>query len=266
VLDFIATSPAKICNPAPKTEEERIHRSALKSREHKRLNSLKILRFNDTDRELIQQTKAYADAFVDALALSGTISEDQIQAALQQAHIASDGYYSVEHAKQWNTTFEFPAEAIAADAALLDSCGNDFTLMCQTKQSKLAHNRIFVKKWQLNRTTSRLRFTNKWVQGVQLRRQLLKKTKTSRGELSLSSSDGDMTTCSQSSSDCDSATSRNVQAQDTLEFNLNVMDADQERDTGMCCDLDSSLTGSSAWTDDDLFLDSFFGFDFDWSL
>ena len=52
----------------------------------------------------------------------------------------------MEHAKQWNTTFEFPAEAIAADAALLDSCGIDFTLMCQTKQSKLAHNRISVQR------------------------------------------------------------------------------------------------------------------------
>ena len=132
----------------------------------------------------------------------------------------------------------------------------------------------FVKKWQLNRTTSRLRFTNKWVQGVQLRRQLLQKKKTSRGELSLSSSDGDVTTCSQSSSNCNSATSSDVQAQDTLEINLHAMDADQETDTGMyrdldrgmCCDLDSSLTGASAWTDDDLFLDSFFGFDFDWSL
>jgi hypothetical protein len=78
--------------------------------------------------------------------LNGTISEDQILTALQQAHIASDGYYSVEHAKQWNTTFEILAEAIAADAALLDSCGNVFTLMCQTKQSKLAHNRISVQQ------------------------------------------------------------------------------------------------------------------------
>ena len=146
MLDFIATSPAKKSNPAPKTEEERIHQSALKSKEHKRLNNLKILRFDDTDKELVQKTKAYADAFVIALGLNGTISEDQILTALQQAHIASDGYYSVEHAKQWNTTFEFPAEAIAADAALLDSCGNDFTLMCQTKQSKLAHNRISVQR------------------------------------------------------------------------------------------------------------------------
>ena len=146
MLDLIATSPANNCTPAPQTEKERIHRSALKAREHKRLNNLKVLRFDDTDKELVQKTKAYADAFIVALGLGGTISEDQILTALQQAHIASDGYYSVEHAKQWNTTFEFPAEAIAADAALLDSCGNDFTLMCQTKQSKLAHNRISVQR------------------------------------------------------------------------------------------------------------------------
>jgi hypothetical protein len=127
-------------------EEERIHQSALKSKEHKRLNNLKILRFDDTDKALVQQTKSYADDFIAALDLGETLSEDQILTALQQAHIASDGYYSVEHAKQWNTTFEFPAEAIAADAALLHSCGNDFTLMCQTKQGKLAHNRISVKR------------------------------------------------------------------------------------------------------------------------
>jgi hypothetical protein len=113
----------------------------LKSREHKRLN-----RFDSTDNKLLQQTKAYADAFITALNLGGTISEDQILTALQQAHIASDGYYSVEHAKQWNTTFEFLAEVIAADAALLASCGNDFTLMCKTKQSKMAHNRISVQR------------------------------------------------------------------------------------------------------------------------
>ena len=76
MLDLIATTPAKNCNPAPQTEEERIHRSALKSREHKRLNSLKILRFDDTAKELVQKTKAYADAFIVALGLGGTISED----------------------------------------------------------------------------------------------------------------------------------------------------------------------------------------------
>ena len=54
-------------------EEERIHRSALNSREHKRLNSLKILRFDVTDKELEQQTKCYADDFIAALDLGGTI-------------------------------------------------------------------------------------------------------------------------------------------------------------------------------------------------
>ena len=83
MLDFIATPPAKHWNPAPQTEEKRIHRSALKSREHKRLNSLKILRFDDTDKELVQKTKAYADAFIVALGLGGTISEDQILTALR---------------------------------------------------------------------------------------------------------------------------------------------------------------------------------------
>ena len=78
---------------------ERIHRNALKSREHKRLNSLKILQFNDIDKKLVQHTKFYADAFIAALDLGGTITEDQIFTALQQARIASDGYYSVEHAK-----------------------------------------------------------------------------------------------------------------------------------------------------------------------
>ncbi len=91
--------------------------------------------------------KAPAKALVaPALNLGGTVSEDQILNALQQAHIASDGYYNVTHAQQWNTTIEFPPEAVAADAALLQSCGNDFSLMCRAKQSKLAHNRLSVRR------------------------------------------------------------------------------------------------------------------------
>ena len=66
--------------------------------------------------------------------------------ALQQARIASDGYYNVTHAQQWNTTFEFPPEAIAVNVALLESCGNDFALMCRAKQSKLALNRLSVRR------------------------------------------------------------------------------------------------------------------------
>ena len=62
------------------------------------------------------------------------------------------------HAQQWNTTFEFPPEAVAADVALLESCGNDFALMCRVKQSKLAHNRLSVRRViETFRTTVRVR-------------------------------------------------------------------------------------------------------------
>ena len=123
-----------------------------------------------------------------------------------------------------------------------------------------------------------------------VRRQLLKKKnekkkrkKKKKTSLESSSSSDMATTCHHPSSDCNDATSRDIQIQKhTLD---DVFDVDQERDMGMysdlerdmgmysdlerdmCCDLDSSLTGSSAWTnDDDLFLNSCFGFDFDWSL
>ena len=139
-------SPQFFLRPPQKTEQERIQQGALKSREHRRINSLKILHFDSTDNELVQITKSFADSFISALNLGGTVSEDQVLNALQQAHIASDGYYNVTHAQQWNTTFEFPPEAVAADAALLQSCGNDFALMCKAKQSKLAHNRLSVRR------------------------------------------------------------------------------------------------------------------------
>lgn len=142
-------------------------------------------------------------------------------------------------------------------------------------------SRSFVKKWQLNRMTNRLCFSNKWVYGMLVRRQLLKKKnekKKRKKKTSLeSSSSSDMiTTCHHPSSDCNDASSRDIQTQEhTLEFDYDVFDVDLKRDMvmcsdlerDMCCDLDSSLTGSSTWTnDDDLFLDSCFGFDFDWSL
>ena len=139
-------SPQFFSRPPQKTEQERIQQGALKSREHRRINNLKILHFDSTDNELVQITKSFADSFISALNLGGTVSEEQVLNALQQAHIASDGYYNVTHAQQWNTTFEFPPEAVAADAALLQSCGNDFALMCKAKQSKLAHNRLSVRR------------------------------------------------------------------------------------------------------------------------
>jgi hypothetical protein len=91
---------------------------------------------------LVAKTKATVDAFSTALGIVGQISEADILSALQQAHIASDEYYNMTHAAAWNTTFEFPPEAIAADRMLWDQCGHDFTLMCKTKQDKLAGNRL----------------------------------------------------------------------------------------------------------------------------
>ena len=86
------------------------------------------------------------DSFLDAIGLKLSVSTDHILQALEQAHIASDEYYNVTHAQRWNTTFEFPADAIATDEALLDSCSNDFTLMCKTKQEHLAHNRLSLRR------------------------------------------------------------------------------------------------------------------------
>ena len=62
--------------------------------------------------------------------------------ALQRAHIASDEYYNLKHAAAYNTTFEFPQEAIDEDMQLWKQCSHDFTLMCKTKQDRLADNRL----------------------------------------------------------------------------------------------------------------------------
>jgi hypothetical protein len=91
-------SPQFFPRPPQITEQERIQHGALKSREHRRINNLKILHFDWTDNELVQITKSFADSFISALNLRGTVSEEQILNALQQAHIASDGYYNVTHA------------------------------------------------------------------------------------------------------------------------------------------------------------------------
>ena len=95
------------CSPPRKTEQDRIQHGALKSREHKRINNLKILHFDSTDNELVQITKSFVDSFISALNLGGTITDEQILNALQQARIASDGYNNVTYAQEWNTTFEF---------------------------------------------------------------------------------------------------------------------------------------------------------------
>ena len=62
---------------------------------------------------LVAKTKA-------TLGIIGQMSEADIFSALQQAHIASDEYYTMVHAAAWNTTFVFPPDAIAADRMLWD--------------------------------------------------------------------------------------------------------------------------------------------------
>ena len=128
------------------TEKDRIQRSACRSKEKQRINNLKILQFDNKDRDLIQSTKSHVDSFLTAIGLKLSISTEHILQALQQAHIASDEYYNVTHAQRWNTTFVFPVDAIAKDVALFDSCSNDFTVMCKTKQERLAHNRMSLRR------------------------------------------------------------------------------------------------------------------------
>ena len=119
---------------------------ALKAKERLRLNNLKILRFDSTDNRRIQAAKSAVDSFCAALGIKDSLSEEVILDALKQAHIASDEYYSLANAVAWNTTFEFPQSAVAADHQLWQECGQDFTLLCKTKQSKLAANRLSVER------------------------------------------------------------------------------------------------------------------------
>ena len=120
--------------------------AALKAKEKIRINNLKVLHFDATDKAKIQDAKSKVDSFCSALGITGTLSEKTILDALHQAHIASDEHYNLATAAAWNTTFEFPAEAIAADKQLWDQCSQDFTLMCSTKQRKLASNRLSVER------------------------------------------------------------------------------------------------------------------------
>lgn len=85
-------------------------------------------------------------AFIKALGLQLKITAVQIRTALEEAHKAADGHYTLKHAEQWNTDFEFPQSAIDADTKLWIECSNDLTVMCKVKQAKLAHNRISVQR------------------------------------------------------------------------------------------------------------------------
>ena len=116
------------------SETERMQRGAMKAREKLRINSMKILQFDSTDKGKVAKAKMAVDEFTHSLAIKAQLSDKDILDALQQAHIASDEYYNLKHAAAWDTTFEFPPEAISADMELWKQCSRDFTLMC--KQNK----------------------------------------------------------------------------------------------------------------------------------
>ena len=98
----------------------------LKTKEKLRINNLKILHFRSYAG---RQNKSNRGCF---LVSFGDHRSSIRSGHPQQAHIASDEYYTMAHAAAWNTTFEFPPEAIAADRMLWDQCGHD----------KLASNRL----------------------------------------------------------------------------------------------------------------------------
>ena len=123
----------------------------------------------------------------------------------------------------------------------------------------------FVKKWQLNRTTNKLRFTNKWVFGV-LRRH---SNKTSLGSHSYSPYD----VASVDSQDNDVSTSINFSSSSSVSSDFHVHDLNQypaavtqtSTPYTLCChEIDNSLLSTSSsnfYLDDDLF-----DFDFDWEF
>ena len=97
----------------------------MKAREKRRINSLQILQFDTRDIELINKQHCAVQEFGAALGLKLRISVDQIRKVLEDAHRAAEGYYTLKHAEQWNTDFEFPQDAINADAALWRQCSHD---------------------------------------------------------------------------------------------------------------------------------------------
>lgn len=88
----------------------------------------------------------HVQSFIDALGLSTSLTHADIHSALRSAHVAADEHFNLVNAQQWNTTFEFPAEALAADAVLFQQCEGDFTKMCSIKQSSLADNRLSLRR------------------------------------------------------------------------------------------------------------------------
>ena len=128
------------------SELQRQKNGALKAREKRRINNLPILRFDSRDLELINMLQLTVQAFSVALGLDVRLTVREIRDALEQAHIAADGHYTLKHAEQWNSDFEFPQSAIDADTELWHQCSQDLTATCKAKQARLAHNRLSVQR------------------------------------------------------------------------------------------------------------------------
>jgi hypothetical protein len=124
------TIPPASLATAEDLEIQRQNNGALKAREKRRINSLQILKFDSRDIELINHQHSAVQNFSRALGLD--------------IHITRTGYYTLKHAEQWNTDFEFPQAAIDADEALWHQCSQDLTAVCKVKQARLAHNRLSV--------------------------------------------------------------------------------------------------------------------------
>ena len=119
-----------------------IRQAANKAKEKLRINALKILQFDSRDTSLIQESFHNSMAFIHGLQLNYGLTKQDILLALQKAHQASDEYYTMRHAMEWDTTFVIPSEAIVNDSTLFRDCDYDFPKMCRYKQNLLAANRI----------------------------------------------------------------------------------------------------------------------------
>ena len=113
-----------------------------KSKERLRLNSIKILNFDSRDDIKVQEAFSQVQCFITGLHLTYGLTKDDILAALQAAHRASDEYFTMRHTEAWDTTFTIPQSDIDEDLQLFRDMKYDFTSMCRHKQNKLASNRI----------------------------------------------------------------------------------------------------------------------------
>jgi hypothetical protein len=89
-----------------------IRQAANKAKEKLRINALKILQFDSRDTSLIQESFHNSMAFIHGVQLNYGLTKQDILLALQKAHQASDEYYTMRHAMEWDTTFVIPSEAI----------------------------------------------------------------------------------------------------------------------------------------------------------